>query len=85
MPTTQAVEDTNDWYTETFSTVKALQDWERQLVEDGYTHVYLDQVDEAFASAYGELFQNPEQIGEDRLYDVIPKEGGVMLVLIEGA
>ncbi len=85
MPTTQSVEDTNDWYTETFSTVKAPQDWERQLVEDGYTHVYLDQVDEAFASAYGELFQNPEQIGEDRLYDVIPKEGGVMLVLIEGA
>ena len=83
MPSKQAVEQTGDWYAQTFSTVKTPQEWADELMEGGYTHVYLDQVDQAFAAAYAGLFQSPEEIAADRLFEVTVKDGGVTLVWAE--
>ena len=83
MPSEQAVEQTGDWYAQTFSTVKTPQEWADELMEGGYTHVYLDQVDQAFAAAYAGLFQSPEEIAADRLFEVTVKDGGVTLVRAE--
>lgn len=52
-------------------------------MEGGYTHVYLDQVDQAFAAAYAGLFQSLEEIAADRLFEVTVKDGGVTLVRAE--
>ena len=84
MPSEQAVEQTGDWYAQTFSTVKTPQEWADELMEGGYTHVYLDQVDQAFAAAYAGLFQSPEEIAADRLFEVTVKDGGVTLVRADG-
>ena len=83
MPSEQAVEQTGDWYAQTFSTVKTPQEWADELMEGGYTHVYLDQVDQAFAAAYAGLFQSLEEIAADRLFEVTVKDGGVTLVRAE--
>lgn len=83
MPSKQAVEQTGDWYAQTFSTIKTPQEWADELMEGGYTHVYLDQVDQAFAAAYAGLFQSPGEIAADRLFDVTVKDGGVTLVRAE--
>lgn len=83
MPSEQAVEQTGDWYAQTFSTVKTPQEWADELMEGGYTHVYLDQVDQAFAAAYAGLFQSPGEIAADRLFEVTVKDGGVTLVRAE--
>lgn len=84
MPSEQAVEQTGDWYAQTFSTVKTPQEWADELMEGGYTHVYLDQVDQAFAAAYAGLFQSLEEIAADRLFEVTVKDGGVTLVRADG-
>ncbi len=84
MPSKQAVEQTGDWYAQTFSTIKTPQEWADELMEGGYTHVYLDQVDQAFAAAYAGLFQSPGEIAADRLFDVTVKDGGVTLVRADG-
>lgn len=84
MPSEQAVEQTGDWYAQTFSTVKTPQEWADELMEGGYTHVYLDQVDQAFAAAYAGLFQSPGEIAADRLFEVTVKDGGVTLVRADG-
>ena len=84
MPSEQAVEQTGDWYAQTFSTVKTPQEWADELMEGGYTHVYLDQVDQAFAAAYAGLFQSPEEIAADRLFEVTVKDDGVTLVRADG-
>ena len=84
MPSKQAVEQTGDWYAQTFSTIKTPQEWADELMEGGYTHVYLDQVDQAFAAAYAGLFQSPEEIAADRLFEVTVKDGGVTLVRADG-
>ena len=84
MPSEQAVEQTGGWYAQTFSTVKTPQEWADELMEGGYTHVYLDQVDQAFAAAYAGLFQSPEEIAADRLFEVTVKDGGVTLVRADG-
>lgn len=84
MPSEQAVEQTGDWYAQMFSTVKTPQEWADELLKGNYTHVYLDQIDRVFAAAYAGLFQNPEEIEADRLYEVVRKEGGgVTLVRAE--
>ncbi len=84
MPGEQAVEQTGDWYAQTFSTVKTPQEWADELIEGGYTHVYLDRIDPAFAAAYAELFQSPEEIEADTLFKVAVRDGGVTLVRADG-
>lgn len=84
MPSEQAVEQTGDWYAQTFSTVKTAQEWADELLEGGYTHVYLDRIDPAFAAAYAGLFQSPEEIEADTLFEVTVRDGGVMLVRADG-
>ncbi len=84
MPGEQAVEQTGDWYARTFSTVKTPQEWADELIEGGYTHVYLDRIDPAFAAAYAELFQSPEEIEADTLFEVAVRDGGVTLVRADG-
>ena len=84
MPSEQAVEQTGDWYARTFSTVKTPQEWADELIEGGYTHVYLDRIDPAFAAAYAGLFQNPEEIEADTLFEVAVGDGGATLVRADG-
>lgn len=84
MPSEQAVEQTGDWYAQTFSTVKTPQEWADELIEGGYTHVYLDRIDPAFAAAYAGLFQSPEEIEADTLFEVAVRDGGVTLVRADG-
>ena len=84
MPSEQAVEQTGDWYAQTFSTVKTAQEWADELLEGGYTHVYLDRIDPAFAAAYAGLFQSPEEIEADTLFEVAARDGGVTLVRADG-
>ena len=84
MPDEQAVEQTGDWYARTFSTVKTPQEWADELIEGGYTHVYLDRIDPAFAAAYAELFQSPEEIEADTLFEVAVGDGGATLVRADG-
>ena len=84
MPGEQAVEQTGDWYARTFSTVKTPQEWADELIEGGYTHVYLDRIDPAFAAAYAGLFQNPEEIEADTLFEVAVGDGGATLVRADG-
>lgn len=84
MPSEQAVEQTGDWYAQTFSTVKTAQEWADELLEGGYTHVYLDRIDPAFAAAYAGLFQSPEEIEADTLFEVAVRDGGVTLVRADG-
>ena len=67
-----------------FSTVKTPQEWADELIEGGYTHVYLDRIDPAFAAAYAELFQSPEEIEADTLFEVAVRDGGVTLVRADG-
>lgn len=84
MPSEQAVEQTGDWYARTFSTVKTPQEWADELIEGGYTHVYLDRIDPAFAAAYAGLFQSPEEIEADTLFEVAVGDGGATLVRADG-
>ena len=84
MPSKQAVEQTGDWYARTFSTVKTPQEWADELIEGGYTHVYLDRIDPAFAAAYAGLFQSPEEIEADTLFEVAVGDGGATLVRADG-
>lgn len=84
MPSEQAVEQTGDWYARTFSTVKTPQEWADELIEGGYTHVYLDRIDPAFAAAYAGLFQSPEEIEADTLFEVAVGDGGPTLVRADG-
>lgn len=84
MPSEQAVEQTGDWYAQTFSTVKTPQEWADELIEGGYTHVYLDRIDPAFVAAYAGLFQSPEEIEADTLFEVAVRDGGVTLVRADG-
>ena len=58
------------------------EDWGRELAAM-YTHVYVLHPDEQFITLYGSLFENPEEIADNTLFEVQKtEEGSVRLVLV---
>lgn len=57
-------------------------EWSRVLLEGGYTHVYLDKIQDDFGEMYGKLFAEAGKVEEDRLFKVIQQDSGVKLVAV---
>ena len=60
------------------------QEFSAKLTEKNYTYVYLDRPDEDFIQRYGSLFENPEDIGDGRLYEVTPGAAGLVTLQLRG-
>ncbi|MBR2696366.1 MAG: hypothetical protein IKE48_02535 [Parasporobacterium sp.] len=54
-------------------------DWEKALIEGGYTHVYLYRVDKQFRHRFGELFEYETTISNDSIFEVDVTGGHVVL------
>ena len=55
------------------------EDWEKALIDGGYTYVYLHNVDRQFRSLYGSLFEYPSAISSNSAFAVTVQNGHVVL------
>ena len=56
-----------------------LADWEKQVYDSGYTHVYCFAVDDRFIADYGAAFENPADIADGALFEIVRSGGGIAL------
>ncbi|MCQ2530181.1 MAG: hypothetical protein MJ086_02895 [Lachnospiraceae bacterium] len=55
------------------------EDWEKALIDGGYTYVYVYNADKQFRGLYGSLFENPAAISDNTCYKVDVIQGKVQL------
>ena len=55
------------------------QDVAAEILAGGYTHAYCFHTDEEFVQKYGSLFENPQDIADTTLYEIIRTDSGMML------
>ncbi len=55
------------------------EEWEKALIDGGYTHVYLYNVDKQFRSLYGSMFEYDTSISNDSAFTVELQDGHVVL------
>lgn len=58
------------------------QQWTDVLIAEQYDYVYLRHVDEYFIENFSVLFENPEDIKDERLFQVIKEGDSVRLKFI---
>ena len=47
--------------------------------EEGYQYVYIDETDERFMELYSELFADPGEYPENRVFHIISDQKGILL------
>ena len=57
-------------------------EWMLKLRSDGFTHVYLDLIDERFVKDYACLFESTASICEEQLYRIAETGTGMMLIAV---
>ena len=55
------------------------EEWEKALVDGGYTYVYLYNVDKQFRSLYGDLFEYETSISNNSAFKIVVLDGHVIL------
>ena len=71
-----------EWY-EKWAIEYSPQEWAQTLLEGGFTHVYLDTIDERFIKDYVPLFETPSSIRSAVLYRVEANDESVKLVSLQ--
>ena len=56
------------------------EEWEKALLDGGYTYVYIYNADKQFRSLYGDLFENPGAISDNTCYQIEIRNGHVQLL-----
>ncbi len=55
------------------------EEWEKALIDGGYTYVYVYNADKQFRGLYGDLFENPAAISDNTCYKIHVNQGKVQL------
>ena len=66
---------TASWWLET----ESVEEIGRQIIDGGYTYVYCFYADERFLQKYSDLFENPKDVANKTLYEVIQLENNLKL------
>ena len=55
------------------------QDVAMEILAGGYTHAYCFHADDEFVQTYGSLFENPQDIADTTLFEIVRTSDGIML------
>ena len=57
----------------------SVRDFTAMIREEGYQYVYIDETDERFMELYSELFADPGEYPENRVFHIISDQKGILL------